>query len=62
VEYTLCYSGRVKAVILRDTATNYDHHHLSIDKALNRDLLGTVRDGLTEKDVLETQRSRDPAE
>jgi len=40
LEYTLLYPDRVKAVILRDTAANQNHHHLSIDKALNSNLPG----------------------
>src|SRR5699024_418688 len=40
LEYTLRYPERVKAVMLRDTAANHDHHHLSIEKALNSQLPG----------------------
>lgn len=40
LEYTLHYPERVKAVILRDTASNNKHHHLSVEKALNSKLPG----------------------
>lgn len=40
LEYTLQYPERVKAVILRDTAANNEHHHLSVEKALDSQLPG----------------------
>src|SRR5699024_11944678 len=40
LEYTLQYPERGKAVILRDTAANNEHHHLSVEKALDSQLPG----------------------